>query len=69
MLSACKRASLPKFTHHCLRHYFISNAIEKGVDYKVIAAWVGHRDGGLLVAKTYGHLRGEHSREMAKLID
>ena len=25
-----------------------------------------HKDGGLLVAKTYGHLRDTHSMEMAK---
>lgn len=66
--SACQRKGLPHFTHHCLRHYFVSNAIEKGVDFKTIAAWVGHKDGGLLVAKTYGHLRDTHSMEMAKLM-
>lgn len=63
---ACQKAELPSFTHHCMRHYFVSNAIEAGVDFKTIAAWVGHKDGGLLVAKTYGHLRDTHSFEMAK---
>ncbi len=66
METACGKAGLPRFTHHSLRHYFVSNAIEAGVDFKVIAGWVGHRDGGLLVAKTYGHLRDTHSFEMAK---
>ncbi|MDB6167438.1 MAG: hypothetical protein JWM88_302 [Verrucomicrobia bacterium] len=64
--NTCERASLPRFTHHCMRHYFVSNAIEAGIDFKTIAAWVGHKDGGLLVAKTYGHLRDTHSSEMAK---
>jgi integrase len=63
---ACKRAALPSFTHHSMRHYFVSNAIEKNIDFKVIASWIGHKDGGLLVAKTYGHLRDSHSHEMAK---
>jgi integrase len=63
---ACKGAGLPDFTHHAMRHYFVSNAIEAGVDFKTIAGWVGHKDGGLLVAKTYGHLRDTHSHEMAK---
>lgn len=63
---ACKKAEIPDFTHHTLRHYFVSNAVEAGVDFKTIAAWVGHKDGGLLVAKTYGHLRDTHSHEMAK---
>lgn len=63
---ACKRADLPDFTHHTMRHFFITNAIEFGIDYKTIASWVGHKDGGLLVAKTYGHLRDSHANEMAK---
>lgn len=66
MLSACKKAGLPDFLHHSLRHFFVSNAIEQGVDFKTIAAWLGHKDGGVLVAKTYGHLRNTHSTEMAK---
>ena len=64
--TACHKAKLPRFTHHCLRHYFVSNAIEAGVDFKVIAGWVGHKDGGVLVAKTYGHMRDTHSFEMAR---
>ena len=64
--TACKKAGLPHFTHHSLRHFFCSNAIEAGADFKVIAGWLGHKDGGILVAKTYGHLRGEHSAMMAK---
>ena len=49
-----------------MRHFFCSNAIEAGINFKVIAGWVGHKDGGYLVAKTYGHLRDAHSFEMAK---
>lgn len=63
--SACKTAELPKFTHHSLRHYFVSNAIEVGVDFKTIAHWIGHKDGGILVAKRYGHLRASHQSEPA----
>ena len=66
--SACRKSGLPKFDHHCLRHFFASNAIENGVDFKTIAAWLGHKDGGLLVSKRYGHLRDTHSHEMAKLM-
>jgi site-specific recombinase XerD len=51
-----------------MRHFFASNAIEAGVDFKAIADWLGHKDGGILVAQTYGHLRAEHSMEMAKRI-
>lgn len=66
MEHACALAKLPDFTHHAMRHYFCTNAVEAGVDFKTVAAWVGHKDGGLLIAKTYGHLRDTHSHEMAK---
>jgi len=62
---ACKRAGLTHWGHHAMRHFFCSNAIEAGIDFKVIAEWLGHKDGGILVAKTYGHLRAEHSHAMA----
>lgn len=66
--SACKKAGLPHFSHHSLRHFFVSNAIEVGVDFKTIASWIGHKDGGILVAQTYGHLRPTHSMDMAALL-
>ena len=66
IITACQKAKLPEFMHHSFRHYFCSNAIEAGIDFKVIASWLGHKDGGYLVAKTYGHLRDAHSFEMAK---
>jgi integrase len=64
--TACRRLGLPQYSHHTFRHFFASNAIEKGIDFKVIAEWLGHADGGVLVARTYGHLRAEHSVRMAK---
>jgi site-specific recombinase XerD len=64
--NACRRLDCPKFHHHAMRHFFCSNAIEAGVDFKTIAGWLGHKDGGVLVATTYGHLRQEHSDAMAK---
>jgi integrase len=64
--TACEKSGLPHFSHHAMRHFFCSNAIEAGCDFKVIAGWLGHKDGGVLVAMTYGHLRNEHSTAMAK---
>jgi integrase len=68
IIRACERLGLPRFGHHTMRHFFCSNAIEAGCDFKVIAGWLGHKDGGVLVAMTYGHLRSEHSAAMAKRI-
>lgn len=66
MTNACLRVGLEDFSVHSLRHFFASNAIEQGINFKVIADWLGHSDGGVLVAKTYGHLRAEYSASMAE---
>ena len=47
---------------------FITRAIELGVDVKTIAQWQGHKDGGLLILKTYSHVRPVHSQRMARLM-
>jgi len=67
MQTACKSLGWhPKrFTPHDCRHFFCSNAIELGFDFMVIAAWLGHSDGGKLVMSTYGHLRPAHSMALA----
>lgn len=65
---ACKRLGFSHFSHRSFRRCFITRAIELGVDFKTLAGWQGHRDGGVLIAKTYSHLRMEHSDEMAKRI-
>jgi integrase len=66
MNNAFQRISVEPFSVHALRHYFVSNAIECGINFQVISEWVGHRDGGKLVAKRYGHLRPEFSASMAE---
>lgn len=54
---------------HHFRHYFISHAVMAGVDFATIALWVGHRDGGVLIGKVYGHLSREHPTRMARKLD
>ena len=39
-----------------------------GIDYMTIARWVGHKDGGILIGKVYGHLSNEHARRQAQRI-
>ena len=36
--------------------------IESGVDIPTVSRWLGHKDGGALAMRTYGHLRREHQR-------
>jgi integrase len=35
--------------------------IESGVDIPTVSRWLGHKDGGALAMRVYGHLRQEHS--------
>jgi hypothetical protein len=39
------------------------------VDIPTINRWLGHRDGGALAMRVYGHLRQEHSFAMIKPVD
>jgi len=63
--NACARAGLQKLSPHCFRHFFATRCIESGVDVPTVARWLGHQDGGALLAKTYFHLLNDHSRHMA----
>jgi integrase len=66
--SACRRLGLPNYTHRSFRRMFITRAIEKGIDVKVIAQWQGHKDGGKLILDTYSHVNPVHSHRMAQLL-
>ena len=66
LTNACTRLKYPRFSTRSLRRCFITRAVELGIDFKTISGWQGHRDGGVLIAKTYSHLRNEHSDAMAQ---
>jgi integrase len=66
--SACRAAGLPRLSHHDFRHLFATRCIQSGVDMPTVARWLGHSDGGALLAKTYFHLIDEHSRKMAERV-
>jgi integrase len=66
--AACRRLKFPAFGHRSLRRMFITRAIERGVDVKVLAQWQGHKDGGKLILETYSHVNPVHSKRMAALM-
>jgi integrase len=68
LASACKRLGYAPFNQRSLRRMFITRAIERGVDVKVIAQWQGHKDGGKLILDTYSHVNPVHSNRMAQLM-
>jgi integrase len=68
MTAAAKKIGMTRITHHDLRHLFATVAIESGVDIPTVSRWLGHKDGGALALRTYGHLRDEHSQSQAKRV-
>jgi integrase len=66
--NACRRLNLPQCSHLSFRRMFITRAIERGVEVKVIAEWQDHKDGGKLILDTYSHVNRAHSRRMAQLM-
>jgi len=65
---ACRKVSAERIVHHDLRHLFATRCIESGVDIPTVSRWLGHKDGGVLAMKTYGHLRREHSQAQAQKV-
>jgi integrase len=59
------KAELPNIGFHDLRHLFCSFSVMAGIDFMTIASWLGHKDGGILIGKVYGHLLDEHRQKMA----
>jgi integrase len=66
--AACGRLGLPAYSHRSFRRMFITRAIERGIDVKVIAEWQGQKSGGRLILEKYSHVRPEHSHRMAQLM-
>jgi integrase len=65
---ATQKVGTDRITHHDLRHLFATRCIESGVDIPTVSRWLGHKDGGALAMKTYGHLRREHSIAQAQRV-
>ena len=65
---AAKKIKMARITHHDLRHFFATVSIESGVDIPTVSRWLGHKDGGALAMRTYGHLRREHSVSQAQKV-
>jgi integrase len=65
--AACK-VGMARIVHHDLRHLFATICIESGVDIPTVSRWLGHKDGGALAMRVYGHLRNEHSIAQAQRV-
>lgn len=68
LTNCCRRLGMPVFSHHKMRHYFATNCIEANIPPHIVAHWLGHKDGGQLVCRCYGHLRAEASELFAQRV-
>jgi integrase len=50
-----KADGTPKYTPHCLRHFFASTALANGIPIHEVSRWLGHKSIKTTV-DTYGHL-------------
>lgn len=66
--SACAKLGQPDMRVHDLRHWFTTWAIQSGVDIPTVAKWLGHKDGGALLMKTYAHVHDAHSLRSGALL-
>lgn len=68
LLNSCRRLGLPCYTPRAFRRAFVTECIQRSIDFKVIAGWVGHSPstGGRLVAEVYGQWTDQHSQAMAE---
>ena len=51
-----------------MRHHFASVCVMAGVPFRQVAAWLGHKDGGVLVGKIYGHLDPDFGQGAARKV-
>lgn len=66
LIHACKTAGLRRFTHHDMRRFFTTIAMQNNVDVRTIAGWLRHKDNGALLLKSYAAFQMEHSRTLGE---
>ncbi len=67
---ACAALSLPRLrSHHVWRKYFVTQALNAGVDVPTVSKYVGHADGGNLIFRTYNVLSDNRLTEGAAKVN
>lgn len=64
--TACRNLQLPKFTARNFRQMGIVNLLRAKLDYKLVAKWQGHQDGGILIISTYSQVISDEDTDYEK---
>jgi len=63
-------AGLPDdFTAHDLRHCWTARTVAAGLPVPIVARFLGHSDGGSLVAKRYSHLMPDSTDQLREMLE
>ena len=62
--SVQKKLKIREFSVHCLRHYFASDAISKGVPLPYVSRYGGWARGSSVLQKVYVHAQEDRIKEM-----
>lgn len=60
---ACKRLGYPHFTARNLRQMGIIRLLRGGLNFKLVAKYQGHSDGGRLITDTYSEVLSENDKD------
>lgn len=63
------KAGLPNRAPHVLRHTFATTLIRKGIDMRIVSAWLGHKDPGFTFKKYHHYIPQRLNSEEAERIN
>ncbi|EGO2633476.1 tyrosine-type recombinase/integrase [Enterococcus faecalis] len=64
-----RKYGLPHIVPHGLRHTFVSDLLNEGIDELVIKSLVGHAETSNITRNVYGHAKSDKQVETMKLLE
>lgn len=64
-----KKYNLPHIIPHGLRHTFVSDLLNQGIDGLIIKSLVGHAETSNMIRDVYGHTNNQTKIDTLKLLE